>query len=66
MIFLVILLIFLRLKSYCNKKRGQNVSMIDPESTILDDSISINIKVVKATLPSPKSGGKQRKLKRVA
>ncbi len=66
MIFLVILLIILRLKSYCNRKRGQNASMVDPESTILDDSVGMNIKVVRATLPSPKSGGKQRKLKRVA
>lgn len=63
---MVLLLIILRLKNYCSTKRGQNTSMIDPESIILDESIAMNIKVVKAALPSPKSGGRQRKLKRVA
>ena len=38
--------------------------MIDTGSTILDDSVSMQIRVVKVA--SPKAGVKQRKLKRVA
>ncbi len=66
MIFLVVLLIVLRIRSHCNKKHRQNTSMIDTGSNNLDDSVSMNIKVVRAALSSPKAGGKQRKLKRVA
>ena len=66
MIFLVVLLIVLRIRSHCNKKHRQNTSMIDPGSIILDDSASMNFKVVKIAVTSPKAGGKQRKLKRIA
>jgi len=66
MIFLVVLLIVLRIRSHCTKKHRQNTSMIDTESIILNDSASMDFKVVKVVVPSPKAGGKQRKLKRVA
>ena len=66
MIFLVVLLIVLRIRSHCTKKRRQNTSMIDTGSIILDDSGSMNLKVVKIAETSPKTGGKQRRLKRVA